>query len=460
MELLPVIVRGGLLDLRPDLLDPPLDRGRLAGPFDDRRVVLVDDHLLRPAKIVELDVLEFDAEILRDRLAAREGRDVLQDGFPTVTEPRSFHGTARERAAQLVDDQRRQRLALDLLRNDQERFAPARHLLEQRQQVLHDADLLLVNEDIGILEHALHPLGVGHEVGREIPAVELHALDDVELGVCGFRFLDGDDSVLADLLHSLRDEVADHLVVVRGDRRDLGDLLPVLGRLRELFELLDDRVHRSLDPALEPHRVGARGHVLQALAVDRLGEHGRCRRPVTGDVGSLGRDFLQHLRAHVLVLVLQLDLLGDRDPVLGDGRAAELLVDDDVAALRAERGLDGLSHDVEAPEQTRPGFLVEFQLLRHRSRPSLLENGEDVLLAHDEVLLVVQLDLGAGILPEQDPVARLDVERDLLALLGHLAVPGRDHLALLGLLLRGVRDDDPPLPDLFLFEPFDEQTIV
>src|SRR3712207_8652736 len=34
-------------DLRADLADPPLDRRRRAGPFDDGRVVLVDGDLLR-----------------------------------------------------------------------------------------------------------------------------------------------------------------------------------------------------------------------------------------------------------------------------------------------------------------------------------------------------------------------------------------------------------------------------
>jgi len=41
--------------------------------------------------------------------------------------------------------------------------------------------------------------------------------------------------------------------------------------------------------------------------------------------------------AHVLDLVIQLDFLRDSHAVLGDGRAAELLVDDDIPALGAER---------------------------------------------------------------------------------------------------------------------------
>src|SRR6059036_1052422 len=92
--------------------------------------------------------------------------------------------------------------------------------------------------------------------------------------------------------------------------------------------------------------------------------------------------------------------------------------------------------------------------------PPLLENGEDVFLAHDEVLLVVDLDLGARVLPEQDLVPGLHVERDLLAVVADLAVAGGDHLALLRLLLGRVGDDDPALLDLFLLETLDQDPIV
>ena len=36
------------------------------------------------------------------------------------------------------------------------------------------------DEDVGVLERGLHALGIGDEVRREVAAVELHALDDVE----------------------------------------------------------------------------------------------------------------------------------------------------------------------------------------------------------------------------------------------------------------------------------------
>ena len=55
LQLLAVVVRGRVLDLRANLLDAAFDRGRGAGALDDRRVVLVDRDLLGLAEVVQLD---------------------------------------------------------------------------------------------------------------------------------------------------------------------------------------------------------------------------------------------------------------------------------------------------------------------------------------------------------------------------------------------------------------------
>src|SRR5439155_12715758 len=59
-----------------------------------------------------------------------------------------------------------------------------------------------------------------------------------------------------------------------------------------------------------------------------------------------------------------------------------------------------------------------------------------------------------------DLVPGLDVQRDLLALVGDLAVAHGDDLALLGLFLRRVGNDDPALFDFLLLEPLHQQAIV
>ena len=117
-----------------------------------------------------------------------------------------------------------------------------------------------------------------------------------------------------------------------------------------------------LDAALQADRVGAGGHVLQAFAVDRLGQHGGGGGAVAGDVAGLAGDFADHLGAHVFVGVFELDFLGDGHAVLGDGGGAEFLVEDHVATGGAEGGLDGVRELLDAAEQGLPRGFVEREL--------------------------------------------------------------------------------------------------
>src|SRR5690606_38292837 len=80
---------------------------------------------------------------------------------------------------------------------------------------------------------------------------------------------------------------------------------------------------------------------------------------VTGDVVGLLGDLLDELGADLLVRLLELDLLGDGDTVVGDGGGAPLLLQHDVAALGAERHLDGVSERVHAALAAATGFLGE-----------------------------------------------------------------------------------------------------
>src|SRR5690606_15901445 len=77
LQLLAVIVGGGLLDLCLDLVDAALDLVLGAGTVYDGGVLLVDHHLFGAAEHLKRDILELDAEILGDGRAAGQDRDVL-----------------------------------------------------------------------------------------------------------------------------------------------------------------------------------------------------------------------------------------------------------------------------------------------------------------------------------------------------------------------------------------------
>src|SRR5271155_1636788 len=85
--------------------------------------------------------------------------------------------------------------------------------------------------------------------------------------------------------------------------------------------------------------------------------------------------------------------------------------------------------------------------------------GEDLVFLEDHVLLVVDLDVVAAVLPEEDSVTGLHVERNQLAFFA-AAVSDGDNFALLRLLFGRVGDDDAALHGLFLFQPANQHTVV
>ena len=145
---------------------------------------------------------------------------------------------------------------------------------------------------------------------------------------------------------------------------DLGDLLLAADLGRLLFaQVVDDRLTARLDALAQPERVGSGSDVLEARVDDRLRQQRRRRRAVAGDVVGRRGDLADELCALVGEHVLDLDLTRDRDAVVGDRRRAELLVEHDVATLRAERDLDRVGDGVDARPATRARFRVVLQLL-------------------------------------------------------------------------------------------------
>src|ERR1700730_8315399 len=98
--------------------------------------------------------------------------------------------------------------------------------------------------------------------------------------------------------------------------------------------------------------------------------------------------------------------------------------------------------------------------MRVRSSSKLSNDSEDIVLAHNQVVLTVNLDLGAAVFGEEDFVADFDVEFDLLAIVVELASTDGCDSAFLRLLFRRVGNDDVSLLDFFLFERLNQHAIA
>src|SRR5579864_1992838 len=91
---------------------------------------------------------------------------------------------------------------------------------------------------------------------------------------------------------------------------------------------------------------------------------------------------------------------------------------------------------------------------------SALDGRKDLVFSHDQVLHAVQLDLLAGVLAEEDGIARFHVELHPISVVADLAVARGDHRTALRFFLRGIRDDDAADLLFAFLEAFDENPVV
>ncbi len=92
-----------------------------------------------------------------------------------------------------------------------------------------------------------------------------------------------------------------------------------------------------------------------------MSENRRGRRPVTGYVVRLCRDFLDQLRAHVLKGVFEFDLARNGDAVVGNGRRTKLLTQHDVATLGSKGHLHRVGQFVDTGFEAASCVLVKLQ---------------------------------------------------------------------------------------------------
>ena len=149
LQLLTVEIGRGGLDLASDLADTALDSLAVACTVNNDGVFLVDLDLTCTAELINRWYPSAQGQA-RSEMTSTAGQDcnIREHFFSSVAEARSLDAHAGERAAQLVENQGGQRLALNVLSDDDELLAGLYDLLKQRQNLLNVGDLLIGDEDV------------------------------------------------------------------------------------------------------------------------------------------------------------------------------------------------------------------------------------------------------------------------------------------------------------------------
>ena len=213
MQLFFVVFRGSLFDLDLDLLGAALDVVGSALTVDDSGAVLGGLDAAGLTQVGDSRLVQAAAGLFGDHLASGEHGDIFQHGLAPVTEAWGFQRQTVQGAAQPVDHQYGQGFAVDVLADDHQALADLEDLLQERDQFGGGGDFLVGYEDIGVLDNGFHTFRVGDEVGADVAAVEVHAVDIFCLGLDPFALFDGDNALRTNLVQHVGQHVSDLFVV-------------------------------------------------------------------------------------------------------------------------------------------------------------------------------------------------------------------------------------------------------
>src|SRR5512145_3059301 len=117
-----------------------------------------------------------------------------------------------------------------------------------------------------------------------------------------------------------------------------------------------------MNSLLKRHRIRTSRDVFHALTKDRLGQHRSRGRSVASLVVGLNSNFTDHLCAHVLVLILKLDVFGDGYTIFGHDRRTKFLSEHHIATLWSKGYPYSIRQNVYALKHCVARVLTELQL--------------------------------------------------------------------------------------------------
>ena len=116
-------------------------------------------------------------------------------------------------------------------------------------------------------------------------------------------------------------------IIMGRDRCHLRLFLALLDRPRQSLNRFDGRLGASVEAALDVYGAGAGDHIAHAIGKYRMCQDGRRAGAIADRLAGLLGGLPQHLRAEILLGILEVELLGDGHAVIADDRHTPFLLD-------------------------------------------------------------------------------------------------------------------------------------
>src|SRR5699024_8271655 len=147
-------------------------------------------------------------------------------------------------------------------------------------------------------------------VSGNVSAVKLHTFYQIQLCMHGLGFLNCDNAVVGNFLHSVCNQFS-NLLIACGDCGNVRDLFLAADLLAHFLDSLNCFVGSLLHTFSQDDGVSACSQVPHSFVNHSLCKNSSCCGTVACNVVCLGRNFFDQLRAHILKWILQFDFFCD-----------------------------------------------------------------------------------------------------------------------------------------------------
>src|SRR5262245_56630599 len=116
-----------------------------------------------------------------------------------------------------------------------------------------------------------------------------------------------------------------------------------------------------------------------------------------------------------------------------------------------------------ASRASRLNFTIFAAIFSSSNLPEFLlsfDDAEDVLLAHDQMFLAINVDFSTGIFSEKHAIIYLYIQRSDLTIVTDFSLAHRNDLSLLGLFLGGIGNDDSTLAFFLFLDALDDDPVL
>ena len=195
-------------------------------------------------------------------------------------------------------------------------------------------NLFVGNQNHGLVQNCVKFFGVGEKIGRSIASIKLHTFHNGKFGFDGFAFVNGNNTVFANLFHGVCDQFANCFVACR-NTCNLSDTLFVFNGLANFFQSAYRFFSNSHNTFFEDYGICTCGKVFQSFSYDRLSQNRSGSCAVACNVVGFDTYFSNKACAHIFEGVFQNDFFSDGYTVVSDKGRGKLLFQNYVTTFGA-----------------------------------------------------------------------------------------------------------------------------